>query len=135
MDKIDRKEWDYSCPTPKYWNQEHPMKTEKEIFRAAYEIAQKWYFVGVADGAWAALVEEFHKKLFEPYKKSDEPFKKLAHGLATAVCEYLQARAYDDRIPSRAALAKKQNEELKGRIRDVKPHKTEANDTKQEEKS
>lgn len=112
MDKIDEKKWDYSCPAPKYWNQEHPMKTEREIFRAAYEIAQKWYFVGVADGAWAALVEEFHKRLAEPYRNSPEPLRKLATGLATAVCEYLQARAYDERIPSRAALMKRQDEEV-----------------------
>lgn len=134
MDRTEQKKWDYSCPTPKYWNQEHPMKVERDIFRSAYEIAQKWYFIGVADGAWAALVEEFHKRLANPYRNSPEPLKKLAAGLATAVCEYLQARACDNGIPSRGALMKRQDEDLKGRLKDMKLHKTEESDMKQEEK-
>lgn len=115
----------YSCPPATYWDDEDPMRVEKEIFRKAFNLAHDWYLIGVAPESWGALVTEFHRKLFDPYKNSDEPMKKLAHGLATAVCEYLQARAYDSKIPSRAALMKKQTEELKGQLENMKPNKEE----------
>lgn len=112
----------YACPEPAYRNAEHPMLEEKKIFRTSFEMIRRWYFIGVNEFAWTHLIDEIQKTLVAPYAKSPEPIKQMALGMAVVVTEYLEKRAYDSGIPSRAALMKKQENEKNELLAEARRH-------------
>ena len=95
-------------------------QVEREIFGKAWGLLRKFYLIGVNEEAWDRLVKEFYRQLSDPYQTAPDPVKMLARRFMDAICEYLQARAYDRRIPSRAALIEKQDAELAAMIAKVK---------------
>lgn len=102
----------YSCPEPVYASQGHPMRTEREILSKSWRLIKKWYLAGVADSTWDELTEDLHASLRRPYLDSDRPVRALALGMERAVCEYLEARAFDDCVPSRREIMMKRNAEI-----------------------
>ena len=110
----------YSCPEPVYASQRHPMREERGLLQKAWLFMKKWRMVGAGGAEWDALVDEMHKIFRTPYLDCERPLKKLALGLEIAVCEYLEALAFDSRIPSRAALMKRRDEELKRTLENLR---------------
>lgn len=111
----------YSCPNPAYKNQPHPMQTEKDIFITGLRLMHKFYLIGVNEAAWGGLIDEIQRELIDQYNTAAKPLKRLAEGMAALVGEYLETRAYDPTIPSRSILMKKQEEETKAKLQNLKP--------------
>lgn len=111
----------YSCPNPVYKNQPHPMQAEKDIFITGLRLMHKFYLIGVNEAAWGGLIKEMQRELIDQYKTAAKPLKRLAEGMAALVGEYLETRAYDPTIPSRSVLMKKQEEETKAKLQNLKP--------------
>lgn len=106
----------YACTDP-----ERSMRLEHGIVSKGWQLEKKWYFIGVNEAAWDQLVEELQNELIRPYINAAGPIKKLAVDTALTVCNYLEARAYDSKIPSRAALMQKQTEKLKRQLQNLQP--------------
>lgn len=106
----------YSCTDP-----ERSMRLEHSIFNKGWQFCKKWYFIGVNEAAWDQLVEEFQNELIKPYMNAADPIKRLAVDMAQTVCNFLEARAYDPKIPSRAALMQKQTEQLRRQLQNLQP--------------
>lgn len=106
----------YSCTDP-----ERSMRLEHSIFNKGWQFCKKWYFIGVNEAAWDQLVEEFQNELIKPYMNAADPIKRLAVDMAQTVCNFLGARAYDPKIPSRAALMQNQTEQLRRQLQNLKP--------------
>lgn len=109
----------YSLPASAY-GKDDGAQVEREIFGKAWKLLREFYFIGVNEAAWDLLVKELYKQLSDPYRAAPDHVKMLARRFMDAICEYLQARAYDRRIPSRAALIDKQDAETAAMIAKVK---------------
>ena len=110
----------YSLPASVYKGQDDGAQVEREIFGKAWKLLREFYLIGVNEAAWDLLVKELYKQLSDPYQTAPDHVKKLARRFMDAICEYLQARAYDRRIPSRAALIDRQDAETAAMIAKVK---------------